>query len=110
MSQEGAAPEDVVALPDADTATKDRDNKNTVITVGGESIQMDILGPIVLNTDGTMSRINNWHEMTEREQQNTLRLISKRNKQRREALLAQANEGQGGDKGNPVESKAQQEL
>eukprot|EP00959_Pyramimonas_sp_CCMP1952_P461418 9481539-Pyramimonas_sp.AAC.1 len=101
-----------MALPDAATATKDQDTSSSVLTVGGESIRMDNLGPIIINTDGTMSRINNWHELTEREQQNTLRLISKRNKQRRDALLAQAKADgeQSGDTGNTVSGDEKQEL
>eukprot|EP00242_Pyramimonas_sp_CCMP2087_P006357 CAMPEP_0198207600 /NCGR_PEP_ID=MMETSP1445-20131203/11038_1 /TAXON_ID=36898 /ORGANISM="Pyramimonas sp., Strain CCMP2087" /LENGTH=115 /DNA_ID=CAMNT_0043880695 /DNA_START=340 /DNA_END=687 /DNA_ORIENTATION=+ len=80
--------EETLALPV--TASTDHDSSEHIITVGGESIRMDKLGPIILNTDGTMSRITNWPELTENEQKTTLRLISKRNKQRREVLLAQA--------------------
>ena len=50
------------------------------------SLKFDNLGAIIVNNDGTMSRIDNWHDMTEREQQNTVRLIAKRNKNRREKL------------------------
>jgi predicted Fe-S protein YdhL (DUF1289 family) len=35
-----------------------------------------------------MSQINNWSQMTEQEQQTTLRMIGKRNQKRREQLLA----------------------
>ena len=45
-------------------------------------IKLDELGPIIVNLDGTLSRIPNWHEMTEGEQQKTLRLIAIRNKKR----------------------------
>jgi predicted Fe-S protein YdhL (DUF1289 family) len=45
-------------------------------------VKLDHLGPIILNTDGSTSRISNWSDMTEQEQQNTLRLIAKRNKKR----------------------------
>lgn len=30
-------------------------------------VKMDALGPVVVNLDGSMRRISNWHEMTERE-------------------------------------------
>jgi hypothetical protein len=48
--------------------------------------QLDMLGPIVLNTDGTMSRISNWSEMTDQEKASAKRLIAKRNKSRQKAL------------------------
>lgn len=47
---------------------------------------MDEWGPIVVNVDGTMSRISNWQEMSEIEKKNTLRILGKRNKSRLEAL------------------------
>jgi hypothetical protein len=31
------------------------------LTVGGDSLKLDALGPIILNSDGTISRITNWH-------------------------------------------------
>ena len=55
--------------------------------MGGEPILLDQLGPVVLNEDGTMSRITNWDQMSDIEQKNTMRIIGKRNKQRREKLL-----------------------
>ena len=60
----------------------------------GEAVKLDHLGPIVVNTDGSLSRIANWEQMTEIERKNTLRIVSKRNKLRMEALQkaeAQAN-------------------
>jgi predicted Fe-S protein YdhL (DUF1289 family) len=35
-----------------------------------------------VNEDGTISRINNWHEMTEIEKNNVNRILLKRNRQR----------------------------
>lgn len=29
---------------------------------------LDRLGPVIVNTDGTLARISNWHQMSEREQ------------------------------------------
>lgn len=54
---------------------------------------------MVVNVDGTLSRISNWEKMTELEQKNTLRIIGKRNKQRLEALKAREGEGEGGSAG-----------
>lgn len=55
----------------------------------GESITLDEMGPIIVNTDGTLRRIENWQNMTSAEQKTTLRLISARNKKRIEALRQQ---------------------
>jgi hypothetical protein len=52
-------------------------------------VSLDHLGPMVVNVDGTLSRIGNWDQMTEMEQKSTLRVLGKRNKQRLEALKAQ---------------------
>jgi uroporphyrinogen decarboxylase len=46
----------------------------------------DNLGPIIINTDGTMSRIPNWESLTESEQKNSLRLIAQRNQRRKMEL------------------------
>lgn len=58
------------------------------IHVGGDTVALASLGPIVLNVDGTMSRVSNWHEMTEPERCATKRMIVKRNDARRKDLLA----------------------
>jgi hypothetical protein len=55
----------------------------------GETISFDQLGPIILNTDGTTRRIDNWNEMTQQEQETTWRRIKKRNAERRKVLLEQ---------------------
>lgn len=47
---------------------------------------MDHLGPLVVNKDGSLSRISNWEQMTETEQKNTLRILGKRNQLRTEDL------------------------
>lgn len=59
----------------------------TSIDVNGASVKLQQLGPVVINSDGTMSRINNWHEMTEAEQITTKRILAKRNANRREDIL-----------------------
>jgi hypothetical protein len=60
---------------------------------GGSTVKLDHLGPLVVNKDGTLSRIANWEQMAEIEKQNTLRILGKRNMLRREALK----NGEGGD-------------
>ncbi|KAF2258336.1 hypothetical protein CC78DRAFT_479039 [Lojkania enalia] len=52
----------------------------------GSAVKLDHLGPMVVNRDGTLSRIANWEHMTEIERQNTLRILGKRNQLRMEAL------------------------
>ena len=56
------------------------------------SIKLDHLGPMVVNVDGTMSRISNWDTMADIEKENTLRIIGKRNKARLEVLRAKDGE------------------
>ena len=43
---------------------------------------LDHLGCMIVNTDGSLSRIPNWNEMTKSEQEMAVRLITKRNKAR----------------------------
>lgn len=56
------------------------------VSGSGTTVKLDALGPLVVNVDGTMSRISNWDRMAEIERQNTLRIIGKRNQQRLAAL------------------------
>lgn len=64
----------------------------------GKAIKLDHLGPMVVNRDGTLSRIANWQQMTEIERQNTLRILGKRNQLRREELeKVEGAKGEGGD-------------
>ncbi len=51
-----------------------------------DAVALNDLGPIILNSDGTMSRIPNWSTLTDIEQKKTLRLIAARNKKRAEEL------------------------
>ncbi|PWY93807.1 hypothetical protein BO94DRAFT_459919 [Aspergillus sclerotioniger CBS 115572] len=76
-----------LALPDAESATK------LDVSGDGSTVKLDHLGPVVVNQDGTLSRISNWEQMTEIEQRNTLRVLGKRNKARLEALKKSKGEG-----------------
>lgn len=69
-----------LALPDGSASDK------LGIGSGGSTVKLDHLGPMVVNQDGTLSRISNWEKMTEQEKQNTLRIIGKRNQKRLAAL------------------------
>ncbi|KAI0136941.1 hypothetical protein BJ170DRAFT_35997 [Xylariales sp. AK1849] len=63
-----------------------KDGETLNLNVGGEGVRLDHLGPLVVNQDGTMSRISNWAEMSEIERQNTLRILGKRNQMRLKKL------------------------
>ena len=58
------------------------DGQAATLVVGGSPVKLDHLGPIVINTDGSTSRIANWSQMAPQEQANTARLIARRNKKR----------------------------
>lgn len=74
-----------LALPES--TSSDGANKLD-LSQPGSTVTLDHLGPMVVNTDGTLSRIANWDAMAEIEKKNTLRVLGKRNKQRLEALKA----------------------
>lgn len=63
----------------------------------GEKLSLDDLGPIIINSDGTTRRINNWDKLTKAEQEKTLRVISKRNKKRLEILKKQQEKQEAGE-------------
>ncbi|KAG8894514.1 hypothetical protein FRC00_008849 [Tulasnella sp. 408] len=44
-----------------------------------EEAQLERLGPIIVNSDGTLSRIDNWKDMTKAEKAMTLKRLRKRN-------------------------------
>ncbi|KAL2068936.1 hypothetical protein VTL71DRAFT_15274 [Oculimacula yallundae] len=74
-----------LALPlhphNADTNTTTLD-----MSSGSTSVKLDHLGPMVVNVDGTLSRISNWEHMAEVERENTRRVIGRRNASRLEVL------------------------
>lgn len=49
------------------------------LEVGGTAVKLDHLGPMIVNKDGTLSRISNWEEMSNIERETTVRLLNKRN-------------------------------
>jgi hypothetical protein len=72
----------ILALPPSTDTTDTQP-----LEVGSEEgVKLDHLGPIVVNVDGSMSRIGNWDKMTELEKKNTFRIIAARNKVRLAAL------------------------
>ncbi|PKS06865.1 hypothetical protein jhhlp_006941 [Lomentospora prolificans] len=75
------------------------------VSRGGSTVKLDHLGPLVVNQDGTMSRIANWSEMAEIEKENTLRILGKRNQIRLQALRTQAESTKGGRGSNVPKSE-----
>ena len=80
VADEAPSSNDPLALPASDGAQS--------VAVGGEAVALEELGPIVINTDGTTSRITNWPEMTPAEQEKTRRVIVARNAKRLAKLEA----------------------
>jgi hypothetical protein len=79
-----------VAIVDPDSTTENIVPSSASEDGSSENgIAYDEMGPIIINTDGTMARIPNWKEMTETEQQQAFRLIRKRNARRKAALQQQ---------------------
>lgn len=76
-----------LALP-ATGSSSDHSNTQLDVSNGGTTIKLDHLGPMVVNVDGSLSRISNWEAMADIEKKNTLRIIGKRNQARLEALRA----------------------
>lgn len=98
------------ATTQADSNTKDGETSNqqqplglpapgegsTILDVGtGQAVKLDHLGPMVVNRDGTLSRIANWEEMSDIERKNTLRILGKRNQLRMDDLKKAEAEGEG---------------
>ncbi len=50
------------------------DGTSSTLEVGGAALRLDHLGPLVVNEDGTLSRIANWEQMADIERENTLRI------------------------------------
>ena len=90
--QPAAAPEaaagpslpQLLALP----APEDTNGRITLDVSTGEAVTLDSMGPVVVNSDGTLSRITNWSQMSEQEQSVTKRRISKRNIERLKEFAA----------------------
>ena len=80
VADEAPSSNDPLALPASDGAQS--------VTVDGEAVAMEELGPIVINTDGTTARITNWPEMTPAEQEKTRRVVVARNAKRLAKLEA----------------------
>ena len=58
------------------------------LEVGGASLGLENLGPIIVNTDGTTRRITNWDILTKQEKASAWRRIAARNSKRTKVLLS----------------------
>ncbi|KAG1460633.1 hypothetical protein G6F56_005904 [Rhizopus delemar] len=75
MSTSSESKKPILALPStAEETVKSVDVNDT--------FKLNELGPVVINENGTMSRINNWHEMNDIERSNVNRILLKRNRER----------------------------
>ncbi|KAF2125033.1 hypothetical protein P153DRAFT_389888 [Dothidotthia symphoricarpi CBS 119687] len=75
-----------LTLPEPSTATHK-------LNVNGQGVKLDHLGPLVVNRDGTLSRIANWESMADIERSNTVRILGKRNMLRLEGLRGEGEVG-----------------
>lgn len=76
----------------------------------GETLKLDHLGPIIINTDGTTMRIDNWDTLTKAEQTKTWQLISARNQKRIEALKKQLEEAREREAAESAESEETEQV
>ncbi|CAO3626572.1 unnamed protein product [Cunninghamella echinulata] len=83
MTNSPSEPKPILALPATAEETVEKVDAN-------DSYKLKELGPVVVNEDGTLSRINNWKEMNDIEKANVNRILLKRNRQRLEKLKAKA--------------------
>ena len=49
------------------TLPSNSSNGTTTTLKVGDAVQLDELGPIIINTDGTTTRISNWSSMNQQE-------------------------------------------
>lgn len=87
--EQGQQGQEHLYLPETASTSEDQPKQLRLDLGADGGVSLDHLGPMVVNVDGTLSRIGNWEQMTENEKKNTLRILGKRNKQRLEALEAQ---------------------
>ena len=87
-------------LDASDEGSIDNHKESTrTIEIGGAAVSMDELGPIIVNLDGTLRRIENWSKLSKQEQMGTIRMVTKRNRKRLDALKA-LQEEEGTEAGN----------
>ncbi|TFY66772.1 hypothetical protein EVG20_g4316 [Dentipellis fragilis] len=81
-SQDNEEHKEVKGLLPAPSEPTSGDSSTPKLDISGDTIasmKYDALGPLVVNSDGTLSRITNWPNMTERERERTIRVLAARN-------------------------------
>ncbi|KAF9909687.1 hypothetical protein EC991_008166 [Linnemannia zychae] len=91
QNEEDSSSKPVLALPAPGDVASSTGGAPTLV-VNGEDIKLDLLGPVVVNENGTLSRIDNWHEMSDIEKANVRRILLKRNEKRLASLRAERDE------------------
>jgi hypothetical protein len=79
--------EEVLALPSASSFEQITCQSNEENADG--SCKLDALGPVVVNSDGTLSRIQGWDKLGDVERERTQRIIVQRNARRLKELKEQ---------------------
>ena len=74
------------SIPSLSTESNNIDNENIPARKikFGETVKLDELGPVIVQSDCTLKRIENWHKLTEGEREATMRRIGRRNRVRLE--------------------------
>ena len=74
------------SIPSLSTESNNIDNENIPARKikFGETVKLDELGPVIVQSDCTLKRIENWHTLTEGEREATMRRIGGRNRVRLE--------------------------
>ena len=75
-----------LALPAPDELKGEGSGSAVQLTLGQRVSLQDELGPLVVNSDGSVARIANWQQMTEGERSSVMRVLGKRNRERLDAL------------------------
>ncbi|GMK53502.1 hypothetical protein CspeluHIS016_0100880 [Cutaneotrichosporon spelunceum] len=86
MASTSSSDKHQLAIEDASKDTVDTEDGVVTIDVDGTPVKLDKLGPMIINSDGTISRITTWAEMSEIERNRALRLMVKRNHMRLKKL------------------------
>ena len=86
MAPSAAAAAAPAAAPALAPAAPVADRPITLDASTGDAVVLEQLGPVVVNSDGTLSRITNWDTMTPGERATAKRLLSKRNRKRLEGF------------------------
>ncbi|KAG9007407.1 hypothetical protein FRB95_006675 [Tulasnella sp. JGI-2019a] len=68
-----------LALPAPEPKSASSSDAAEVLNLG-TTFKFDKLGPLVVNSDGTLSRISNWENLSDIERERTFRILNARNK------------------------------